>query len=138
MHTDAETRAHYEWIALRCQAGEAEGFEDLIALMEQPLLYYAASLTGNADSGLDVLHGDADLADQLQAVVAQVQQALPNILALTNKLQIVLDNAGAQGDFANVQLSAVPEPATWAMMLVGFGGLGAAIRSRRRFGPATA
>jgi len=33
------------------------------------------------------------LADQLQAVVAQVQQALPNILALTNKLGIVLDNA---------------------------------------------
>jgi hypothetical protein len=27
--------------------------------------------------------------------------------------------------------SAVPEPATWAMMLVGFGGLGAAIRGRR-------
>jgi hypothetical protein len=27
---------------------------------------------------------------------------------------------------------AVPEPATWAMMLVGFGGLGAALRSRRK------
>lgn len=27
---------------------------------------------------------------------------------------------------------AVPEPATWAMMLAGFGGLGAAMRSRRR------
>ena len=26
----------------------------------------------------------------------------------------------------------VPEPATWAMMLVGFGGLGVAMRSRRR------
>jgi len=26
----------------------------------------------------------------------------------------------------------VPEPATWAMMLVGFGGLGAALRSRRK------
>jgi hypothetical protein len=26
----------------------------------------------------------------------------------------------------------VPEPATWAMMLVGFGGLGAAMRSRRK------
>jgi hypothetical protein len=30
-----------------------------------------------------------------------------------------------------VSLTAVPEPATWAMMLVGFGGMGAAIRSRR-------
>ena len=32
----------------------------------------------------------------------------------------------------DVVLSAVPEPATWAMMLVGFGGLGVALRSRRR------
>ena len=29
-------------------------------------------------------------------------------------------------------VAAVPEPATWAMMLVGFGGLGAAMRSSRR------
>lgn len=28
--------------------------------------------------------------------------------------------------------SAVPEPATWAMMLLGFGAMGAALRSRRR------
>ena len=33
-------------------------------------------------------------------------------------------------------ISAVPEPASWAMMLVGFGGLGAAMRMRRK--PATA
>lgn len=55
MQRDAEDRMLYEWIALRCQAGEAEAFEDLVAAMEKPLLYYAASLTGNADSGLDVL-----------------------------------------------------------------------------------
>ncbi len=35
-------------------------------------------------------------------------------------------------------LAAVPEPGTWAMMLVGFGGLGAALRSRRRRLAATA
>src|SRR5208283_6245627 len=52
---DNENRAHYEWIALRCQSGEAGAFEDLIAVMERPLLYYATSLTGNPDSALDVL-----------------------------------------------------------------------------------
>jgi hypothetical protein len=32
----------------------------------------------------------------------------------------------------------VPEPATWAMMLIGFGGMGAVLRSRRRAAMATA
>ncbi len=50
-----EDRIQYEWLALRCQSGEAEAFEDLIAVMERPLLYYAATLTGNPDSALDVL-----------------------------------------------------------------------------------
>jgi len=48
-------RAQYEWLALRCQSGDAGAFEDLIAVMERPLLYYATSLTGNPDSALDVL-----------------------------------------------------------------------------------
>lgn len=42
----------YEWLALRCQSSEAGAFEDLIAVMERPLLYYAAS---RSDSALDVL-----------------------------------------------------------------------------------
>jgi RNA polymerase sigma-70 factor (ECF subfamily) len=50
-----EERMQYEWMALRCQAGDAGAFEDLIAVMERPLLYYATSLTGNPDSALDVL-----------------------------------------------------------------------------------
>jgi len=52
---DSRERAQYEWLALRCQSGEAGAFEDLIAVMERPLLCYAASLTGNPDSALDVL-----------------------------------------------------------------------------------
>jgi|GEM_PF-1882767 len=32
----------------------------------------------------------------------------------------------------DVQYVAVPEPATWALMLLGFGGAGAALRTRRR------
>lgn len=52
---DSENRAWYEWIALRCQSGEQSAFEDLIAAMERPLLYYATALTGNQDTALDVL-----------------------------------------------------------------------------------
>ena len=37
-----------------------------------------------------------------------------------------------------IATAGVPEPATWAMMLVGFGGLGMAMRSRRRQAVATA
>ena len=49
-------------------------------------------------------------------------------------------NAGMISVSNNVQVGtgAVPEPATWAMMLVGFGGLGVAMRSRRKQAAATA
>ena len=41
-------------------------------------------------------------------------------------------------DSFTVTLAAVPEPASWAMMLLGIGGVGALMRSRRRPAPATA
>ncbi len=50
-----ENRARYEWITLRCQSGDMSAFEDLVAVMERPLLYYATTLTGSQDIGLDVL-----------------------------------------------------------------------------------
>jgi hypothetical protein len=42
-------------------------------------------------------------------------------------------DAGSDVTFAvsSLSLSAVPEPSVWAMMLLGFAGLGAAMRSRR-------
>ena len=52
---EREKQTQYEWLTLRCQSGDPDGFEDLIAIFERPLLYYAASLTGSPDSGLDVL-----------------------------------------------------------------------------------
>lgn len=52
---DRDNRTRDEWIALRCQSGEPGAFEDLVAVMERPLLYYAAKLTGQEESALDVL-----------------------------------------------------------------------------------
>ena len=51
------SRIGHSTSGLRCAARLAspDAFEDLVAAMERPLLYYAASLTGNQDSGLDVL-----------------------------------------------------------------------------------
>jgi hypothetical protein len=50
-----------------------------------------------------------------------------------------LDTSGLPSygnEITNVSVLAVPEPATWALMLAGFGGMGVALRSRRR--PASA
>jgi hypothetical protein len=49
---------------------------------------------------------------------------------------LVVAPTGTQGQMGNSPLdqppTGVPEPAAWAMMLVGFGGLGAILRRRRR------
>jgi hypothetical protein len=55
----------------------------------------------------------------------------------TGDLLQALFNPGASGvygatDLGTFNLTAVPEPAAWALMLTGFAGLGAALRSRRR------
>ena len=44
------------------------------------------------------------ISDQLQAMVLQVQTALPNVLALTNKIAAVLDNAAEATSNLNVTL----------------------------------
>ena len=49
------------------------------------------------------------------------------------------DRGPADGDRAfTLSGGPVPEPASWALMIMGFGGVGAAMRSRRRTMAATA
>ena len=55
MANECTDRIQFEWLALRCQTGDPAAFADLIAVMERPLTYYAASLTGSHDAALDVL-----------------------------------------------------------------------------------
>jgi len=62
-----------------------------------------------------------------------------NFFVTTLSGPVTLDSATADYvlfDFRDVE-TGVPEPATWAMMLLGFGGLGAVLR-RRRFGAGVA
>lgn len=54
-----------------------------------------------------------------------------------NWQDIVFSGSVSNGDFYSAQMrsaieSPVPEPTTWALMLAGLGGVGAALRSRRR------
>lgn len=51
---------------------------------------------------------------------------------ITGTYSFTLGDPRAPEGSGTVTLTAVPEPATWAMMLVGFGGLGALLRRRRR------
>ena len=51
----------------------------------------------------------------------------PNVLYFTDGI-----NGESGGLFG--AMTAVPEPSTWAMMLIGFGALGATLRGRARAG----
>jgi hypothetical protein len=53
---------------------------------------------------------------------------------------IVSGTSGGSGAFAGTlafALASVPEPASWSLMIVGFGGLGVVLRSRKRAQPVT-
>jgi RNA polymerase sigma-70 factor, ECF subfamily len=51
----AVRQARDEWLAARCKLHAPGAFEDLIAEMERPLLYYATKLLGDGHLALDVL-----------------------------------------------------------------------------------
>jgi RNA polymerase sigma factor (sigma-70 family) len=59
-HPDREaapvaTSVRDEWLVVRCQLGEREAFDDLIARWHPPLWRYAARVTGDADAAADVV-----------------------------------------------------------------------------------
>lgn len=44
-----------EWLALRCQSGDAAAYTTLVSELQGPLLYYALKLTGNYETAKDIL-----------------------------------------------------------------------------------
>jgi hypothetical protein len=51
--------------------------------------------------------------------------------------QVILSSTSNSFEVDNAAVAAVPEPATWAMMIMGFGAAGALLRQRRRVAGAT-
>ena len=103
-------------------------------------------LSGNPDGGNGVKTVDVSVggADQVftftntgatdKTNMGYVQETLKFFNSGTSTLSFnSLDRSGPYGPVIGaVSVAGVPEPATWAMMLVGFGGLGAAMRASRR------
>lgn len=100
---------------------------DLLGSIDGQFNFDQGTLTGNGNAGF------------LFAVEAS-EQAFVNSLLARGGTTLALEasfqnfNGGAES-FAIVNLrspGAVPEPGTWAMMLLGFGAIGGAMRRRRR------
>ena len=60
-----------------------------------------------------------------------IDDPLPITANVLNTLEIVGSVKGINGYSGNLTFAAVPEASTWAMMLVGFGAIGAGYRRRR-------
>jgi hypothetical protein len=54
----------------------------------------------------------------------------PGTFSVTQRYTITATGAGQQN--STITLAAVPEPGVWALMLLGFGGVGAMLRTNRR------
>ena len=84
--------------------------------------------------GLIAQSGDSGIAQSISGSFTSAAGGQFSIRALNGI------TAAGGNDFAldNISVAGVPEPATWAMMMVGLGSLGLSLRSRRRLAAAAA
>ena len=127
------------------ESGVANPFNELLVFTNDLAGTYSITLTSIASGANDADFDAVFLTGG--SIVGQLD--IPESLGSTDPFEIfglLGANLGAgtytlhlegtstgQGAFGgNVAFTAVPEPATWAMMLLGFGAVGFAMRRRRR------
>ncbi len=82
-------------------------------------------------NGFDVTLNGADLAAGAFNGDQSVGRRMTYSFGSDRVTQVIFSSSGNSFELDNIAVSAVPEPATWAMMIAGFGMLGAALRGRR-------
>ena len=95
-------------------------------------LVSSITLNGNTITGSG---GNFNNWTNFSATGGFVQGANQLVFNVTNLPCIGCQNANPSGlrvEFLNSNIAAVPEPATWAMMIGGFGMIGASMRRRRQ------
>jgi hypothetical protein len=133
------TEAHEFFLSLQSIVTPA-GFTDATVFLtapsaesgEPPLFgLYSDGFTINDVNGhLNIYFISAGAtADELNMFVTDTNQF---VIPETGSFQDVSSHFGQSPGFAQILSDvAVPEPATWALMLLGFGGLGATLRMKR-------
>lgn len=110
---------------------------DSNVLNANPVPTFKISWTTNLGAGSQFVNLSGNKNYQLDAGLNEIIETitLSNLTGYTGNGQDAI--GGQAGTFAQVKqlsfegVSAVPEPATWAMMITGFGLAGAALRRRR-------
>lgn len=113
----------------------ADNFQAILFL--DPSLVSGLTGTGLTSTGLGSNANSVFSSVSIPGSTAFTTSSISFIATGAGSLQMAFgttsaDNIGPLLDNVRLDVSAVPEPATWAMMLLGLGFVGGAMRSRRR------
>jgi hypothetical protein len=97
---------------------------NLNAAADGPVSIFAYDQFGNQFGGTFNVSGAGNNVFDIAATNGQTIQS------------VVIQSVAALDDVRNIRLGGIfaliPEPASWALMIIGFGGVGAAVRTRRK------
>ena len=113
----------------------ADNFQAILFL--DPSLVSGLTGTGLTSAGLGSNAGSVFSSVSIPGSTAFTTSSISFIATGAGSLKLAFgttsaDNIGPLLDNVRLDVSAVPEPATWAMMLLGLGFVGGAMRARRR------